>query len=170
MINALETSSYNILVIPKAKNHFYEHYLCYNHMYYFSFLMQLILPRLKFKEIYACTRMENTLCKRIRDAVFFFVFSEVQMSRPPAHPKGWAPVPSVTSPPVSFRPATPTRHSPVHRLPPPYIPCPTPMRLATTSSPLAAAPQPYGYQSPVSTSLPYKTVTDRIIPPPPPPH
>lgn len=84
---------------------------------------------------------------------FFFTFSEVQMSRPPAHPKGWAPVPSVTSPPMSFRPATPTRHSPVHRLPPPYIPCPTPMKLATTtSSPLAAAPQPYGYQSPVSAS------------------
>lgn len=70
------------------------------------------------------------------------------MSRPPAHPKGWAPVPSVTSPPVSFRPATPTRHSPIHRLPPPYIPCPKPMK--PTSSPLAAAPQPFRYPSPVS--------------------
>lgn len=70
------------------------------------------------------------------------------MSRPPAHPKGWAPVPSVTSPPVSFRPATPTRHSPIHRLPPPYIPCPKPMR--PTSSPLNTAPQPYRYPSPVS--------------------
>ncbi|XP_050548780.1 uncharacterized protein LOC126910332 [Daktulosphaira vitifoliae] len=68
------------------------------------------------------------------------------MSRPPAHPKGWAPVPSVTSPPVSFRPATPTRQSPVHRLPPPYIPCPKPMR--PTSSPLPSGPQPYRYPSP----------------------
>ncbi|CAI6365672.1 unnamed protein product [Macrosiphum euphorbiae] len=78
------------------------------------------------------------------------------MSRPPAHPKGWAPTPSVTSPPVSFRPATPTRHSPIHRLPPPYIPCPKPMR--PTSSPLpAAVPQPYRYPSPCPSPQVYES-------------
>ncbi|XP_060864346.1 uncharacterized protein LOC132940652 [Metopolophium dirhodum] len=80
------------------------------------------------------------------------------MSRPPAHPKGWAPTPSVTSPPVSFRPATPTRHSPIHRLPPPYIPCPKPMR--PTSSPLpAAVPQPYRYPSPCPSPQVYESPT-----------